>query len=129
MLDTRTKIRTLDALLDELAGAPWTLAAGRFPALTAEHAAALAAAAVAGPGPLVVQLAADAWGGPYPLDERSRAQLVAAVAAVDRVVICDHPTAERLRELGRPAAEIDIEARIERDIVADVLARHSDLPA
>ncbi|MBI1353327.1 MAG: hypothetical protein GC160_03195 [Acidobacteria bacterium] len=122
------KIQPLGDLLAELNGAAWTLAAGRFPALTAEHAAALGEAS-GREGLLVAQVAADAWGGPYPLDESSRAQLVAAVAGVDRVVICDHPAAERLRELGRPSAIVDIEALVERDIVADVLARHSDSQA
>jgi len=127
-MDTRTKIVSPDALLGELSGEPWTLAIGRFPALTAEHAAALERTAQLD-GLLAVAVAADSWDGPYPLDERSRAQLVAAVAGVDRVVICDHPAAERLQELGRPAAVIEIEVLVKRDIVADVIARHSDSSA
>ena len=127
-MDTRSKIVTPEQLLGELTGASWTLAIGRFPALTAEHAAALQQAAELD-GLLVVAVASDSWDGPYPLDEGSRAQLAAAVAGVDRVVICDHSAAERLRELGRPATVIEIEALVKRDIVADVIARHSDRPA
>ncbi len=123
-MDTRAKIVTPEQLLSELSGAPWTLAVGRFPALTAEHAAVLEQAAQR-EGLLVAAVAADSWGGPYPLDEASRAQLAAAVAGVDRVVICDQPAAERLEQLGRPAAVVKIEALVKRDIVADVIARHS----
>ena len=110
------------------------LAIGRFPALTAEHAASLTRAAAlqrsaSADSLLVVAVAADAWDGPYPLDAGSRAQLVAAVAGVDRVVICDHPAVERLRATGQPTAVVEIEALVQRDIVADVIARHSDKQA
>lgn len=122
-MDTRSKIQTLEALLAELDGSVWTLAVGRFPALTAQHSGVLQQAA-ASDGPLVVAVAADSWRGPYPLDEGSRAQLAAAVAGVDRVVICDESALDRLRELGRPAAVVEVEALVDRDIVADVIARH-----
>ena len=54
----------------------------------------------------------------------SRAQLVAAVAAVDYVVICDQPETERLVAAVPPEAVVDLEAQVGRDVVADVLERH-----
>ena len=116
-MDTRTKITTADAL----PAPPYTLLTARIPALTAGHCRALAAAKSAG-RPLVVALAADSFGGPYPLDERSRAQLAAAVEAVDHVVICDQPETERLTTAAGGA--VDLEAQAGRDVIADVLERH-----
>jgi bifunctional ADP-heptose synthase (sugar kinase/adenylyltransferase) len=118
-MDTRPKIISAA----DLPAPPYTLVAARLPALTAEHCRALAAARVPG-RPLVVALAADSYGGPYPLDERSRAQLAAALAAVDHVVICDQPETERLRAAAGPGAVVDLESQVGRDIIADVLERH-----
>lgn len=127
-MDTRSKIQTPDQIIAELSQGLWTLAVGRFPALTAEHVEVLQKAAEAD-GLLTVAVAADDWGGPYPLDASSRAQLVAAVEGVDLVVICDQSAVERLRKLGKPSTVIEIEKRVQRDIVADVIARHSQKPA
>src|SRR5690606_19659915 len=102
---------------------PYVLVIARIPALTAEHCRALAAAKAPGRA-LVVALAADAYGGPYPLDERSRAQLAAALDAVDYVVICDQPETERLAAAAGPDATVDLESRVGRDIISDVLERH-----
>jgi len=118
-MDTRTKIVPASALPE----APYTLATARVAALTADHCRALAAAKQPG-RPLVVALAADAFGGPYPLDERSRAQLVAAVAAVDYVVICDQSETERLVSAAPPESVVDLESQVGRDVIADVLERH-----
>ena len=117
LMDTRTKITTADAL----PALPYTLVTARLPALTAEHCRALGNAKVAGE-PLVVALAADSFGGPYPLEEGARAQLAAAVEAVDHVVICDQPAMERL--LAAVGGAVDLEAQTGRDVIADVLARH-----
>jgi bifunctional ADP-heptose synthase (sugar kinase/adenylyltransferase) len=127
-MDTRSKIQTPEQIIAELSQGLWTLAVGRFPALTAEHVEVLQQAAEMD-GVLTVAVAADHWGGPYPLDEASRAQLVAAVDGVDLVVICDQSAVENLRKLGKPAAVIEVEKRVQRDIVADVIARHSQKPA
>ncbi|MCB1018851.1 MAG: hypothetical protein H6509_03650 [Bryobacterales bacterium] len=116
-MDTRSKI----VLAGALPAPPYTLVAARIPALTAEHCRELAAAKVEGK-PLVVALAADAFGGPYPLPEGARAQLAAAVAAVDYVVICDQPETERLTAAAGGA--VDLESRVGRDVIADVLERH-----
>jgi hypothetical protein len=116
-MDTRTKIIAADAL----PALPYTLVTARMAALTAGHCRALAAAKSTGK-PLVVALAADSFGGPYPLDEGSRAQLAAAVEAVDHVVICDQPAMERLQAAAGGA--IDLEAQSGRDVIADVLERH-----
>lgn len=118
-MDTRPKIISASALPEP----PYTLVTARVPALTADHCRALAAAKASG-RPLVVALASDSNGGPYPLDERSRAQLAAAVAAVDYVVICDQPETERLVAAVPPEAVVDLEAQVGRDVVADVLERH-----
>ena len=119
-MDTRSKIIPASAL----PAPPYTVVTARVPALTAQHCRALAAAKSPG-RPLVVALAADSYGGPYPLDERSRAQLAAAVAVVDHVVICDRPDTERLVATAGPGAVVDLESQVGRDIIADVLERHS----
>ena len=118
-MDTRPKIIPASAL----PAPPYTLATARVPALTADYCRALAAAKAPG-RPLIVVLASDAHGGPYPLDERSRAQLVAAVAEVDHVVICDQPETERLVAAAPPESVVDLESQVGRDVVADVLERH-----
>jgi bifunctional ADP-heptose synthase (sugar kinase/adenylyltransferase) len=116
-MDTRSKITAASSLPKP----PYTLVTARVPALTAGHCRALAAAKTAG-RPLVVALAADSFGGPYPLNEQARAQLTAAVAVVDHVVICDQPETERLIAAAGPA--VDLESQVGRDVVADVLERH-----
>jgi bifunctional ADP-heptose synthase (sugar kinase/adenylyltransferase) len=118
-MDTRPKIVAASAL----PAPPYTLVTARVPALTADHCRALAAAK-SPERPLVVALAADSFGGPYPLDERSRAQLVAALEAVDYVVICDQPETARLVAAVGSAAVFDLESQAGRDVVADVLERH-----
>jgi hypothetical protein len=116
-MDTRSKIIPASSLPEP----PYTLVIARVAALTAEHCRALTAAKTPG-RPLVVALAADSYGGPYPLDEGSRAQLVAALAVVDHVVICDQPETERL--VAAAGSAVDLEAQVGRDVIADVLERH-----
>ena len=70
-MDTRPKIVPASGLPET----PYTLVTARVPALTADHCRALAAAKKPDQ-PLVVALAADSFGGPYPLDEGSRGSLV-----------------------------------------------------
>ena len=118
-MDTRPKI----VPASELPEPPYTLVTARLPALTADHCRALAAAKSTGT-PLVVALASDTYGGPYPLDEGSRAQLAAAVAEVDHVVICDQPEMERLIAAAASEAVVDLESQVNRDVIADVLERH-----
>jgi hypothetical protein len=116
-MDTRAKIIAASSLPQPT----YTLVVARVPALTAGHCRALVAAKTAG-RPLVVAIAADSFGGPYPLNEHARAQLVAAIAAVDHVVICDQPETERL--IAAAGAALDLESQVARDVVADVLERH-----
>ena len=118
-MDTRSKIIPAASL----PAPPFTLVTARVPALTADHCRALAAAKSSGL-PLVVALASDSYGGPYPLDEGSRAQLLAALSVVDHVVICDQSGTERLLAAAGPGVAVDLESQVARDIITDVLERH-----
>jgi bifunctional ADP-heptose synthase (sugar kinase/adenylyltransferase) len=118
-MDTRTKIFTFDSL--PLEGAA-VVARGRFDGLTLDHCRALEAAR-GGAARLVVVVESERAGI---LTPRARAELVAALEAVDAVVICDQPEAERLISSLNPVTVVDVESQVSRDVVADVLSRHPE---
>ena len=120
-LDTRRKIVIAEQL--ERDESTTALAYGRFDVLTADHCTALVEAR-AGVNRLVVTVAPDSAEAPTVLDESSRAQLAAALGVVDRVVICDRAATDALVARLAPVKLVDVESRVRRDIVADVLRRH-----
>lgn len=127
-MDTRRKILSLDqasARLDALLAAGKRVVAvrGLFDVLTRDHAVAVGEAA-SGADFLVALVYADSPARPTILDERSRAQLAAALGAVDCVLICDQDQAPSLVDRRRVERTIDIDQAVQRDLRADVLRRH-----
>ena len=121
MIDTRNKIVSADAI--DIEGEAGVVAFGRFDVIRAEHCRILRDAR-RGAGPLVAAVLPDAAEETSLFDQQSRAQLTAALADVDEVVICDRAEAAELADrLG--AQLLDVEALLKRDLVADVLERQS----
>ena len=119
-MDTRQKIVSPDEVQPD---SNWALAYGRFDVLTADHCRVLSGLA-AGGAQVVVVVAADSEVQGALLDERSRAQLVAALGAVNHVVVCDEAEREKLFTTWNPSTVVDVESQVTRNVVADVLARH-----
>ena len=143
-MDTRTKILRLDRALELLAelaadGKRIAVAMGWFDVLRSSHTEALAGAlggALSGAGSaadvLAVAVFADggddgSGGGRTLLDESSRAQLAAALAVVDYVVICERSEVEGLRSAAASPVVVDAEALATGNVVDDVLRRHGKL--
>ena len=121
-MDTRQKITPFsDSAALESGEA---VAYGRFDVLTSEHCRALAALK-ADHTAVIAAVDDDSPERATLLDAKSRAQLVAALGAVDRVIICDVAQREQLVAAIEPSAKLDIEAGVTRDVVSDVLAKHS----
>jgi bifunctional ADP-heptose synthase (sugar kinase/adenylyltransferase) len=120
-MDTRSKIVTPEALAALGLNGP-TVAIGYFDVLRAGHVVELEA--LAGAGPLVVVV--------LPLDgellaQRSRAELVAALRAVDYVVAPGDSGPSALLELLRPARVAHLETadlRRRHELIEDVRRRH-----
>lgn len=105
-LDTRTKILTLPELQDRLKNRAFRCVSGYFDPLVAEHVRRLTE--VREPGrPLVVEVTNPRQ--PL-LAQRARAELVAALAMVDYVVLGDE--------------EAGLDADISERFIEDVLLRH-----
>jgi bifunctional ADP-heptose synthase (sugar kinase/adenylyltransferase) len=127
-MDTRTKIISSDRVSAELAalagnGRPVVTAAGWFDVLQAAHGERLTAAKH-DHARLVVFVYDD---GPHRkglIEASSRAQMVAALAVVDSVVICDEAEAASLAARSHLPPPLLIENAMPRDIVADVIHRH-----
>ena len=143
-MDTRKKILRLDQALELLGklaadGKRIAVAMGWFDVLRSSHTEALAGAlggALSGAGSaadvLAVAVFADggddgSGGGRTLLDESSRAQLAAALAVVDYVVICDRSEVEGLRSAAGSPVVVDAEALATGNVVDDVLRRHGKL--
>ncbi len=127
-MDTRAKIVGAGAVSDLLVrnssnGARWVVAQGWFDILRSFHCRFLAEAKQQG-GRLVVIVHADSDAHPTMLDQSSRAQLAAALAVVDYVVICDGTQAARLAEVWKPATILDIDEAFRNDLVREVVRRH-----
>ena len=123
-MDTRTKIEPFDKALAGPSSPSVAISYGRFDVLTAEHCRLLSELAAKADETIAV-VAADDPARPTILDATSRAQLVAALGSVGRVIICDLAQRERLVAAFKPATTVDIEAEVTRDVVSDVLAKHS----
>ncbi len=119
-MDTRSKIvepAALSSIQGEL-----HLARGWFDVLTAEHCGLLQAAKPAG-RTLLVLVYRESSTRPAPLRAFDRAQMVAALECVDRVVVCEQSDVESMvADLG-PISVIDIESMQSRDVIRDVLER------
>lgn len=126
-MDTRVKIvaagRVPDLLIRNSNGTRWVIARGWFDILRSAHCRELAEAKTPG-GKLAVFVRADSNDHPTMLDQSSRAQLVAALAAVDYVVICDGTQADLLGEAWKPDAIFDIDEGFRNDLVREVVRRH-----
>lgn len=118
MIDTRNKIVAADRITEAA-----VVAIGHFDVIRAEHCRILREAR-SSTGPLVAAVLADSPGETSLFDQQSRAQLTAALADVDQVVVCERAEAEQLAaRVGGTA--LDVDALLKRDLVADVLERQS----
>jgi bifunctional ADP-heptose synthase (sugar kinase/adenylyltransferase) len=127
-MDTRTKIISPERVASELAaltgnGRAVVTAAGWFDVLQAAHGERLAAAKP-DRAYLVVFVYEDGPRRRGLIEASSRAQMVAALAVVDSVVICDEAEAASLAARSYLPPPLLIENAMPRDIVADVLHRH-----
>ena len=123
LMDTRTKI--VDAKWRPPPGeTAWAAATGWFDVLTADHCRLLAAARQSATR-LAVVVYEDEEGRTTALNATARAQLAAALEAVDRVVICRRTAAARWLDSRGLLQVIDLEAGVRRDVVADVLKLHA----
>lgn len=121
-MDTRSKIvepTALSAIQGEL-----YLACGWFDVLTAEHCRLLQGAKPAA-GTLLVLVYRESSTRPTPLGAFDRAQLIAALECVDRVVVCEQSDVESLVAALGPISVVDIESRQHRDVIREVLERQS----
>jgi len=127
-MDTRAKIVPRQEVVSRLAalstnGSRIVTAGGWFDVLQAAHCQRLSEAKHEH-ARLVVFVYDDRPNRPGVLDAWSRAQMVAALAAVDYVVICDQADAASLAARSNLPPPLSIEEAMPRDIVADVLQRH-----
>jgi bifunctional ADP-heptose synthase (sugar kinase/adenylyltransferase) len=123
-MDTRTKILDLEraSRLGEN-GRRLRVAAGAFDVLQAAH-ARLFSRLRPRDGALLVAVWEDAsLERPPILPERARAQLVAALAAVDYVVVCAPEGLESLIQKLRPE-RVERATPGERNIIGEVIERH-----
>ena len=127
-MDTRGKIISLDqagALFSSLAEKGGIVVArGCFDLLSPEHCRRLAGAKGKGEY-LVVAVYAEKDPQETVLSQSARAQMVAALAVVDYVVICDQARTERTVSSWRPTAVVDADPISARDVIGDVLQRYS----
>ena len=128
-MDTRSKIISLEragALFSSLAekGDGIVVARGCFDLLSAEHCRRLAGAKERG-GRLVVAVYSDKDPQETVFSQSARAQMVAALAIVDYVVICDEPQTDRIVSSWQPVAVVDADPTSARDVIGDVLQRYS----
>jgi bifunctional ADP-heptose synthase (sugar kinase/adenylyltransferase) len=127
-MDTRTKVLPRQEIASRLAalsanGSRAVTAGGWFDVLQAEHGRRLSAAKPENTR-LIVFVYDDRPDRRGVLDAWSRAQMVAALAVVDYVVICDQADAASLAARSNLPPPLSIEDAMPRDIVADVLQRH-----
>jgi bifunctional ADP-heptose synthase (sugar kinase/adenylyltransferase) len=109
-LDTRVKIFTADEAKRQLQGRPAAWVTGHFDPLLAEHVQRLQQSTR--PGKLLV---VEVTNPPHPLlSQRARAELVAALAMVDYVVVSD----------SQPSGEGAPDSDLTGAFVKHVLARH-----
>ena len=128
-MDTRSKIITRPSpaeLAQRLATGTGEITAirGRFELLQASVVQQIEQSRPAAGGTVVAIVTGDGPSDQALLAERDRAQLVAALGAVDAVVICDEADADALIAALLPAREIRLDERAGSELIADVLRRN-----
>jgi bifunctional ADP-heptose synthase (sugar kinase/adenylyltransferase) len=129
-MDTRTKILPPDRVVADLSALPGNAsrvvtAGGWFDVLQEAHCRRLADAKAGLRTRVVVFVYDDTPQRRGVLEAASRAQMAAALAVVDYVVICDEAEAAPLAARCQLPPPLLLEEAMPRDIVADVLQRHS----
>lgn len=122
MIDTREKIVGADQV--STTTAPTVVAVGHFDVIRAEHCQLLKQARI-GCKRLVAVVLADTSEKASLLDQQARANLTAALASVDHVVMGTAADAATLAERIGTSATLDIDGQLQRDTIADVLQRQS----
>lgn len=127
-MDTRKKILSVEEArrrIESLSSTGRTIAVahGWFDIIRAEHAATLTTTKQSH-DELLVLVRPDSDTRPTVLDESSRSQLVAALAATDTVVLCDEVAQEELLQALVNAALVDVEQFVTGSVIDDVLRRH-----
>ena len=130
-MDTRTKILGSAEAASAVSSVAATgkcivVARGSFEVLRAEHCRLLAEAKRQGTH-LVVVVHDDHEPRPKVLQAASRAQMMAALAVVDHVVVCDEAGVEALISGWNTAAVVDVEQGAVREVIAHVLQRQSSV--
>jgi bifunctional ADP-heptose synthase (sugar kinase/adenylyltransferase) len=125
-MNTREKILQLQALLERAAearaaGRRIVLAAGRFDLISLEAIESLGSAGKG--GALVVAVVAPDSAGSGLLSAEARAQLIAALASVDLVVI---GAAGALREALRPDQYVEIPANLASELIERFRLEHRE---
>ena len=127
-MDTREKI--LDAAemprrfaKDGFSASTLVVAKGLFDILRPQHCRRLADARQPGAA-LAAIVYADGDPRRTVLDQQTRAELAASLAAVDAVVICGEDEADALARSWNPRKVVDIDEPALPDLIADVLQRH-----
>ena len=128
-MDTRSKIITRPSpaeLAQCLATGTGEITAirGRFELLQASVVQQIEQSRPEAGGTVVAIVTGDGPSDQALLAERDRAQLVAALGAVDAVVICDEADADALIAALLPAREIRLDERAGSELIADVLRRN-----
>jgi len=128
-MDTRSKIITRPSpaeLAERFPAGECDLVAirGRFELLRASVIRQIEEAGAETGGKVAAIVAGDGPPNQSPLSERDRAQLVAALGAVDAVVICDEAETDALIAALRPAREIRLDESAGSELIADVLRRN-----
>ncbi len=122
-MDSREKISELDSL-PRLRGSV-AVVKGRFDVLTAELCALLADAR-RGHDSLLVLVYRDEAARPSPLEAFDRAQMVAALGAVDLVCVCPRVHADATASTAGDPQPVDADAAQTRDVVGQVIANLRD---
>jgi bifunctional ADP-heptose synthase (sugar kinase/adenylyltransferase) len=97
---------------------------GRFELLQASLIRQIEQAASGSGQTVFAILAGDGPSNDSLLGERDRAQLLAALRAVDAVVICDQAETDALIAALRPARQIRLDESAASELIADVLRRN-----
>lgn len=122
MIDTREKIVAADQI--PATDASTVVAIGHFDVIRSQHGQLLKQARSACER-LIAFVLADIAGKPSLLDHQARANLTAALAPVDYVVIGTAVEAKALAERLDASVTLDIDGQLQRDTIADVLQRQS----
>ncbi len=122
MIDTREKIVSTEELTTTEGST--VVAIGRFDVIRSEHCQLLQNAS-SECDRLVAAVLSDTPEKASLLDHQARANLTAALGAVNHVVMCSADEAQVLSARVGASATLDIDSLQQRDVIADVLHRQS----